>query len=128
MASARRRHPGVHSEALTNSIEQHRAEAAALSSPTVVEGQHQYVSSPDNDLSHVQASLHEEERPAGRRPAPGAGTLALTNGTAASGLRNETGEYNCFLNVVLQCLWHCRPFQTAFMRQGWQQVPVCCMS
>ena len=29
---------------------------------------------------------------------------------AAPGMRNETGEYNCFLNVVIQCLWSCQPF------------------
>ena len=24
------------------------------------------------------------------------------------GLSNEAGEYNCFLNAIIQCLWHCR--------------------
>lgn len=27
------------------------------------------------------------------------------------GLRNESGEFNCFLNVVLQCLWRCADFR-----------------
>ena len=36
------------------------------------------------------------------------------------GLRNLAGEYNCFLNVVLQCLWHCRPFRDALMQHQWQ--------
>jgi hypothetical protein len=27
------------------------------------------------------------------------------------GLSNEAGEYNCFLNAILQCLWHCRDFR-----------------
>ena len=27
------------------------------------------------------------------------------------GLRNETGEYNCFLNVIIQCLWRCADFR-----------------
>ena len=30
---------------------------------------------------------------------------------AAPGLQNQTGEYNCFLNVIIQCLWHCRDFR-----------------
>lgn len=29
---------------------------------------------------------------------------------SAAGLANATGEYNCFLNVVIQCLWHCSDF------------------
>ena len=28
-----------------------------------------------------------------------------------AGLQNQTGEYNCFLNVIIQCLWHCRDFR-----------------
>lgn len=28
-----------------------------------------------------------------------------------SGLSNEAGEYNCFLNAILQCLWHCAEFR-----------------
>jgi hypothetical protein len=30
---------------------------------------------------------------------------------AGPGLRNETGEYNCFLNVIIQCLWRCAEFK-----------------
>ncbi len=33
----------------------------------------------------------------------------------AAGLHNATGEYNCFLNVIVQCLWHCTCFRTAVM-------------
>ena len=29
----------------------------------------------------------------------------------AAGLANATGEYNCFLNVVVQSLWHLPPFR-----------------
>ncbi|PRW56655.1 ankyrin repeat [Chlorella sorokiniana] len=28
-----------------------------------------------------------------------------------TGLRNEAGEYNCFLNVIVQCLWRCAEFR-----------------
>ena len=34
---------------------------------------------------------------------------------AMPGLQNETGEYNCFLNVIIQCLWHCSDFQAGLM-------------
>ena len=30
---------------------------------------------------------------------------------AMPGLQNEAGEYNCFLNVIIQCLWHCQQFR-----------------
>ena len=37
---------------------------------------------------------------------------------AAPGLQNQTGEYNCFLNVVVQCLWHCVAFRNGFLALG----------
>ncbi|KAK9830629.1 hypothetical protein WJX81_006901 [Elliptochloris bilobata] len=37
---------------------------------------------------------------------------------AAPRLQNETGEYNCFLNVVVQCLWHCAAFREGFLGLG----------
>ena len=33
-----------------------------------------------------------------------------------AGLQNETGEYNCFLNAVVQCLWHCAAFKDGLLR------------
>ena len=33
----------------------------------------------------------------------------------APGLVNKAGEYNCFLNVVIQCLWHCNEFRSRVM-------------
>ena len=35
--------------------------------------------------------------------------------TSTPGLQNKTGEYNCFLNVIVQCLWHCASFRTLLM-------------
>lgn len=32
-----------------------------------------------------------------------------------TGLRNEVGEYNCFLNVIIQSLWHLRRFRVEFL-------------
>ena len=62
-----------------------------------------------------QASLQETGPP---DPAGLAGNgdavdgLAMTgpDGVATPGLQNRLGEYNCFLNCVVQCLWHCTEF------------------
>ncbi|XP_057952027.1 uncharacterized protein LOC131146434 [Malania oleifera] len=35
-----------------------------------------------------------------------------------TGLKNEVGEYNCFLNVIIQSLWHLRQFRNEFMRRS----------
>ncbi|KAL8457300.1 hypothetical protein ACS0TY_035232 [Phlomoides rotata] len=32
-----------------------------------------------------------------------------------TGLKNEGGEYNCFLNVIIQSLWHLRRFRDEFL-------------
>ncbi|KAF3437790.1 hypothetical protein FNV43_RR20546 [Rhamnella rubrinervis] len=32
-----------------------------------------------------------------------------------TGLKNEVGEYNCFLNVIIQSLWHIRRFRDEFL-------------
>ncbi|KAL4433818.1 hypothetical protein ABPG75_000259 [Micractinium tetrahymenae] len=36
---------------------------------------------------------------------------------ALPGLRNVVGEYNCFLNAVVQCLWRCAAFRQQVL--GW---------
>lgn len=33
-----------------------------------------------------------------------------------TGLKNEVGEYNCFLNVIIQSLWHLGRFRDDFLR------------
>ena len=38
---------------------------------------------------------------------------AKTVPESALNLRNEAGEYNCFLNVIIQALWHLQPFREA---------------
>lgn len=35
-----------------------------------------------------------------------------------TGLKNEVGEYNCFLNVIIQSLWHLRQFRDDFLRRS----------
>eukprot|EP00966_Prymnesium_polylepis_P205933 4772040-Prymnesium_polylepis.1 len=34
---------------------------------------------------------------------------------AAAGIANPRGEYNCFLNVVIQALWHVHAFRDAVL-------------
>jgi ubiquitin C-terminal hydrolase len=40
------------------------------------------------------------------------------------GLRNSYGEFNCFLNSVLQCLWQCRQFRNGLLSLKAQDVQV----
>ncbi|CAO2826742.1 unnamed protein product [Amaranthus hypochondriacus] len=35
-----------------------------------------------------------------------------------AGLQNKIGEYNCFLNVIIQSLWHIRRFREEFLRRS----------
>ena len=46
-----------------------------------------------------------QHAPAASSAAGGGDELALP------GLRNEAGEYNCFLNAIVQCLWRCAEFR-----------------
>ena len=39
------------------------------------------------------------------------GGWAPVDGLGLAGLRNEAGDYNCFLNVIIQCLWRCADFR-----------------
>jgi hypothetical protein len=41
----------------------------------------------------------------------GSAAKRATPAVSAAGLANEAGEYNCFLNVVVQCLWSCKAFR-----------------
>ncbi|CAI9787272.1 unnamed protein product [Fraxinus pennsylvanica] len=34
------------------------------------------------------------------------------------GLKNEVGEYNCFVNAIIQSLWHLRRFRDEFFRRS----------
>ena len=53
-----------------------------------------------------QQQQQQPQQPA-EGPAGGGGELAL----AGPGLANAVGEYNCFLNVIVQCLWYCAEFR-----------------
>ncbi|KAL1812484.1 hypothetical protein ACET3Z_022549 [Daucus carota] len=47
-------------------------------------------------------------------------TNESVNGAEAYGLglKNEVGEYNCFLNVIIQSLWHITRFREEFLRKS----------
>ena len=49
----------------------------------------------------------------GGRAGTAAGEWTSAGAGLGRGLTNETGEYNCFLNVVVQALWHVEPFRRA---------------
>ncbi|KAL4566551.1 hypothetical protein LXL04_030668 [Taraxacum kok-saghyz] len=40
---------------------------------------------------------------------------AIQDNIYGTGLKNEVGEYNCFLNVIIQSLWHLRRFREEFL-------------
>ncbi|XP_057443061.1 uncharacterized protein LOC130734595 isoform X2 [Lotus japonicus] len=42
-------------------------------------------------------------------------TAENVNGIIGTGLKNEVGEYNCFLNVIIQSLWHLSRFRKEFL-------------
>jgi hypothetical protein len=70
----------------------------------------------DADAAAMQAALAASRQAA--QAAASARTISTVPGVSAAGLANEAGEYNCFLNVVVQCLWSCRDF-----RRSMQQMP-----
>nr|GMC48318.1 uncharacterized protein LOC109149467 isoform X2 [Ipomoea batatas] len=41
-----------------------------------------------------------------------------------AGLQNEIGEYNCFLNVIIQSLWNLRCFRDEFLRSSSEHIHV----
>ncbi|KAJ6839604.1 uncharacterized protein M6B38_314385 [Iris pallida] len=45
-------------------------------------------------------------------------TISSSKDLYGTGLRNEVGEYNCFLNVIIQSLWHLRRFRDEFLRMS----------
>ena len=66
----------------------------------------------------LQASIQDVSRPQEARQQA---LQVVAEGQAvvpATGLRNATGEYNCFLNVIIQCLWHCGCFRRRI--QSWK--------
>eukprot|EP00887_Chlorella_sp_A99_P005123 scaffold25.g5123.t1 len=89
----------------------------------------------DENLRRALAASLAEAPPQGRERAPSAGggdaaapaaaagdagdagapaeLPAELEGLGLAGLSNAAGEYNCFLNVIIQCLWSCVEFRHA---------------
>ena len=63
----------------------------------------------------LEASMRETKRPKGGAGASAASGSRETSAPAGpgAGLRNLEGEHNCFLNVVVQSLWHIPAFNRA---------------
>ena len=77
----------------------------------------------------MQASLaegsHQAQAPADELDGRAAQQQPGSSGKLGSGLRNATGDFNCFLNVIIQCLWYCSFFRTAVMTWPLQVYQVC---
>jgi hypothetical protein len=58
--------------------------------------------------------------------AAGSEQARIVADVATPGLQNQTGEYNCFLNVIVQCLWHCREFRTGLLSLDPRLLQVAC--
>ncbi len=55
-----------------------------------------------------QVGRHGTQRP---EQAAAGGAAEVGGEVPLAGMRNETGEYNCFINVIIQCLWRCAEFR-----------------
>jgi hypothetical protein len=65
---------------------------------------------PQNSLLEMGAPNEHQQAVSPRRwPIP-------TASVASPGLQNNTAENNCFLNVLIQCLWHCSMFATLVLQ------------
>ncbi|CAH9078776.1 unnamed protein product [Cuscuta europaea] len=59
----------------------------------------------------------------GELPIEGATETAVVN-VYGTGLQNEIGEYNCFLNVIIQSLWNLSHFRDEFLRSSSNHVHI----
>ncbi|KAF4367605.1 hypothetical protein F8388_011244 [Cannabis sativa] len=48
----------------------------------------------------------------------------IEDNKVGAGLKNEVGEYNCFLNVIIQSLWHIRRFRDEFLQKTSEHVHI----
>uniref|UniRef100_M1B0F4 Ubiquitin thiolesterase/ zinc ion binding n=1 Tax=Solanum tuberosum TaxID=4113 RepID=M1B0F4_SOLTU len=85
------------------------------------------------DMFHAHKKLPLLPSPGNEQKVfPKAGTLGNANSfedvnkmdAYGTGLKNEVGEYNCFLNVIIQSLWHVRRFRDEFLRTSSEHVHV----
>lgn len=63
-------------------------------------------------LWHMQESMKEQLALSSQQQQLDSYRAATSSNVVshAAGLHNQTGEYNCFLNVIVQCLWSLEGF------------------
>ena len=105
--------------------------AAAWGAPSAgAEGylQHQQPSSfaplleqPFGAAQHQHAAVQQAQQAqqAQQQLPPGAAAGLAQGEMVFMGLQNEAGEYNCFLNVIIQCLWRCTDFRQLVSPKSW---------
>ncbi|GAB4814795.1 hypothetical protein N2152v2_001841 [Parachlorella kessleri] len=67
---------------------------------------------------HQQLAQQQQQQQAQRQAKAAAvepSAVDLEGLRLVRGMTNAPGAYNCFLNVVVQCLWHLAPFRTALL-------------
>lgn len=71
----------------------------------------------DDFDKRFQEDLDEAMRQSLGYDAYPAHSMSISNGKEVygAGLKNAAGEYNCFLNVIIQSLWHIRRFRDEFL-------------
>ncbi|KAJ1298649.1 hypothetical protein BS78_01G469700 [Paspalum vaginatum] len=72
----------------------------------------------DDFDKRFQDDLDEAVRQSLGYDADPADMISISNGkeVCGAGLKNAAGEYNCFLNVIIQSLWHIRRFRDEFLK------------
>ncbi|MCL7026748.1 hypothetical protein MKW94_026137 [Papaver nudicaule] len=74
------------------------------------------------DEERFQADLEKAVRQSLDHPTTAPDEVMIQNvkqdNVLGAGLQNEVGEYNCFLNVIIQSLWHLQNFRDEFLRNS----------
>ncbi|KAJ9140403.1 hypothetical protein P3X46_031057 [Hevea brasiliensis] len=74
--------------------------------------------SPLISTSRMSQNISLEVNSAGVSPAEVAIENVNKTDVVGTGLQNDVGEYNCFLNVIIQSLWHLRRFREEFLQRS----------
>ncbi|CAH9078774.1 unnamed protein product [Cuscuta europaea] len=75
------------------------------------------------NLQGMISKSHSEIDYSGELPIEGATETAVVN-VYGTGLQNEIGEYNCFLNVIIQSLWNLSHFRDEFLRSSSNHIHI----
>ncbi|KAH6807637.1 Ubiquitin carboxyl-terminal hydrolase-related protein [Perilla frutescens var. frutescens] len=92
-------------------------ENSDLGLPSSGRSSHEDGENGENTMRQHPAGVDDEERFQADLKKAVRQSLDDDNGkeTYGTGLKNEVGEYNCFLNVIIQSLWHLRRFRDEFL-------------